>query len=102
MLLSASLHAPRAPTRVDLHSLVSMRRQIRDVIPAHCFEHSLLTSFGYVAHDFFFTALFMYLGIQVDSLDVHIALKIALWSVCVGIQGLFMTGIWMVSLSCRS
>lgn len=77
-------------------------KQIRDAIPAHCFERSAVRGLSYVARDIGSLALTFYLfhtfltPENVPSTPV----RAILWAVYTFIQGLVGTGLWVLSHEC--
>jgi len=81
---------------------------IRGVIPAHCFEHSLLYSFGYLLKDL---SIVLGVAFAVTSLDnllastvihpaVNFFLRVILWLGYWAVNGCVMTGLWVLGHEC--
>jgi len=81
---------------------------IRNVIPPHCFKHSLLYSFGYLFRD---AVIVLGVALAVTYLDsiitshgfgplVKFFLKAALWLSYWAINGCVMTGLWVIGHEC--
>jgi len=94
----------RVPTAKPKFSLADIRR----AIPAHCFEHSLITSFGYVAYDFAIIAALFYLATQIETVVTAarfgavgaFVIQHALWVAYWFCQGCVMTGVWVLGHEC--
>lgn len=77
-------------------------KQIRDAIPAHCFQRSGAKGLAYVARDITSLAVTFYLfhtfltAENVPSTPV----RAMLWAVYTFIQGLFGTGLWVLAHEC--
>ena len=77
-------------------------KQIRDAIPAHCFERLGLTGLSYVARDVFCLAMTFYIFynyVTPETVPSHTA-RVGLWAVYTFIQGLFGTGLWVLAHEC--
>ncbi|ORY18019.1 fatty acid desaturase-domain-containing protein [Clohesyomyces aquaticus] len=77
-------------------------KQIRDAIPAHCFERSAAKGLYYVARDFVSLATTFYLfNTYVTPENVpSTAARAALWTVYTVLQGFFGTGVWILAHEC--
>lgn len=77
-------------------------KQIRDAIPAHCFERSAARGLGYVARDITSLAITFYIfhnyltPENVPSAPV----RVILWGLYTFVQGLFGTGLWVMAHEC--
>jgi len=77
-------------------------KQIRDAIPAHCFERSAVRGLSYVARDIASLALTFYLFhtyLTPENVP-STALRAVLWAAYTFIQGCFGTGLWVLSHEC--
>ena len=77
-------------------------KQIRDAIPAHCFERSGARGLGYVARDMLCLATTFYLFhtfLTPDNVP-SVALRSVLWALYTFVQGLFGTGLWVLAHEC--
>lgn len=77
-------------------------KQIRSVIPAHCFERSAVRGFAYVARDVLLLTSTFYLFhryVTPDNFHLHLA-RFILWSIYGFVQGLFATGLWVIAHEC--
>ena len=77
-------------------------KQIRDAIPAHCFERSAARGLWYVARDLTSLAVTFYL-FHTYLTPKNIAstpIRAALWGVYTFVQGLFATGVWVLAHEC--
>jgi len=78
-------------------------KDLRDAVPAHCFERSLLKSLTYLVSDIVAISALLYIGHYFNS---HISpntswpFAILFWSVMWFVQGAFMTGVWVVAHEC--
>lgn len=75
-------------------------KDIRQAIPKHCFEHSLLKSFAYLAFDFTIIAIFGFLATFIDHPYVPFWSKFFLWPLYWYAQGTIMTGVWVLAHEC--
>ncbi|KAF8471958.1 delta(12) fatty acid desaturase [Kalaharituber pfeilii] len=75
-------------------------KDIRDAIPAHCYERSYLRSYGYVARDLFLLATTFYIFHNYTPLIQSYPLRCAAWALYTFLQGLFATGIWVLAHEC--
>ncbi|KAL8866089.1 MAG: hypothetical protein Q9174_006499, partial [Haloplaca sp. 1 TL-2023] len=77
-------------------------KQIRDAIPAHCFQRSGAKGLGYVARDIFSLAATFYLFhtfVTPENIS-STPVRAALWAVYTLVQGLFGTGLWVLAHEC--
>ncbi|KAH0559501.1 Oleate hydroxylase fah12 [Trichoglossum hirsutum] len=77
-------------------------KEIRDAIPAHCFERSGLRGLGYVARDIACLAAVFYVFhnyVTPGNIPTY-PVRVALWSVYSVVQGIFATGIWVLAHEC--
>lgn len=77
-------------------------KQIRDAIPAHCFERSAARGLWYVARDIVSLAVTFYLfNTYLTPENVSSTpFRAALWGVYTFVQGLFGTGLWVLAHEC--
>lgn len=77
-------------------------KEIRDAIPAHCFERSGTRGLAYVARDVLSLATIFYLfNTYLTPENVpSTALRATLWAVYTFVQGLFGTGLWVLAHEC--
>lgn len=75
-------------------------KDIRDAIPAHCFERSYLRSFGYVFRDLLCLGTTFYIFHNYTPLISSFPLRCAAWALYTVLQGLFATGIWILAHEC--
>ncbi|KAI8815040.1 delta-12-fatty acid desaturase [Cladochytrium replicatum] len=77
-------------------------KEIKDAIPPHCFERSLVHSLGWVAHDLALIGALFYAGTWIDKLgsSVHWSLPFVLWPAYWVAQSVFFTGIWILAHEC--
>ncbi|KAF2243301.1 hypothetical protein BU26DRAFT_437085 [Trematosphaeria pertusa] len=77
-------------------------KQLRDAIPAHCFERSGARGLGYVARDIACLAATFYLChsyVTPENIP-STAARAALWAGYTFVQGLFGTGLWVLAHEC--
>lgn len=77
-------------------------KQIRDAIPAHCFERSAARGLWYVARDIASLAVTFYLFHTYLTPEnvVSTPIRTLLWAVYAFVQGLFGTGLWVLAHEC--
>ncbi|KAI9803489.1 MAG: Oleate hydroxylase fah12 [Sarcosagium campestre] len=77
-------------------------KQIRDAIPAHCFERSGARGLAYVARDIALLATTFYLfNTFVTPANIpSTPVRAALWAGYTFVQGLFGTGLWVLAHEC--
>lgn len=77
-------------------------KQVRDAIPAHCFERSAAMGLYYVARDVASLAATFYLFNRFLTPEnvPSTAARAALWGVYTFVQGLFGTGMWVLAHEC--
>jgi len=77
-------------------------KQIRDAIPAHCFERSGARGLAYVARDMAcLAATFYVFHTYVTAETVPFTpVRFGLWGVYTFVQGLFGTGLWVLAHEC--
>lgn len=77
-------------------------KQIRDAIPAHCFERSAATGFYYIARDIACIAATFYAfhNYVTPATVPSLPLRTALWAGYTFLQGLFGTGLWVIAHEC--
>ena len=77
-------------------------KQIRDAIPAHCFERSALRSSYYVVQDILCSALTFAIAYNFVTPEIipSTALRVVAWNIYGFLQGLLVTGIWMLAHEC--
>lgn len=77
-------------------------KEIRDAIPAHCFERSGLRGLGYVFRDAACLAATFYIFhnyVTPETVSSKLA-RTDLWTVYTFLQGLFGTGLWVLAHEC--
>lgn len=77
-------------------------KDIRDAIPAHCFERSGAKGLAYVARDIVSLAATFYLfhNYVTPEFVPSTAVRAGLWTVYTFVQGLFGTGLWVLAHEC--
>lgn len=77
-------------------------KEIRDAIPKHCFERSGLRGLGYVARDVACLAgtFYTFHTFCTPEYVPSYPLRAALWAGYTFVQGLFGTGLWVLSHEC--
>ncbi|RAH49379.1 oleate delta-12 desaturase odeA [Aspergillus brunneoviolaceus CBS 621.78] len=77
-------------------------KQLRDAIPAHCYERKALTSLSYVARDLFCLATVFYVFhnyVTPENIP-STPIRTALWALYTVVQGLLGTGVWVLAHEC--
>jgi len=77
-------------------------KQIRDAIPAHCFERSGARGLAYVARDVASLAVTFYIFhhyVTPENIS-STPIRAALWGIYTFVQGLFGTGLWVLAHEC--
>ena len=77
-------------------------KQIRDAIPAHCFERSALRSLSYAARDLVSVAivfLLFHMTLTPENVPSKILRGVG-WALYTFIQGCFGTGVWVLAHEC--
>lgn len=76
-------------------------KQLRDVVPAHCFERSLARSSFHLAVDL---ALITAMAAAIHAVDgrsgLHPVVRAAAWAAYWWFQGAVMTGVWVLAHEC--
>lgn len=77
-------------------------KQIRDAIPAHCFNRSAARSLSYVARDLVAIASIFYVFHNYVTPETvpSFPFRFALWGLYTVLQGLFGTGVWVLAHEC--
>lgn len=77
-------------------------KQIRDAIPAHCFERSGSTGLLYVARDvaLLATTFYVFHRFVTPEMIPSTGLRALLWTAYTFLQGLFATGLWVLAHEC--
>ncbi|KAK9761904.1 Fatty acid oxidation complex subunit alpha [Basidiobolus ranarum] len=70
-------------------------KELRDAVPAHCFERDTLRTFGNVAVDLTLISALFYAATYIDSLPL--ALRYLAWPVYWFLQGIVGTGVWVLA-----
>ncbi|KAF5677361.1 omega-6 fatty acid desaturase (delta-12 desaturase) [Fusarium heterosporum] len=91
--LKVTLEATSQPQFPDI-------KTIKDAIPAHCFQPSLLRSYSYVFRDFAVVSTLVWAALTYIPNIPDPTLRVAAWMVYGFIQGLFCTGIWILGHEC--
>jgi omega-6 fatty acid desaturase (delta-12 desaturase) len=78
-------------------------KQLTEVIPARCFERSLLTGTRYVIQDLSLIGCTFYVANTyiTPSLIPSFSARFILWSLYTVLQGIFGTGIWVLAHECN-
>ncbi|ORZ26522.1 delta-12 fatty acid desaturase [Lobosporangium transversale] len=74
-------------------------KEIRDCIPAHCFERSGLRGLTHVAIDLIYLSLLFLAATQIDKVQNPLIRYLA-WPVYWVLQGIVGTGIWILAHEC--
>ncbi|KAH6584584.1 hypothetical protein BASA50_009368 [Batrachochytrium salamandrivorans] len=73
-------------------------KQVRDAIPAHCFERDTLRSFSYIVHDLVLVVALFYAATYIHMLPLWY--QIAAWPAYWFAQGVVCTGLWVIAHEC--
>ncbi|KAJ1982211.1 hypothetical protein H4R35_000382 [Dimargaris xerosporica] len=74
-------------------------KELRDAVPAHCFQRSTLTSSLYLAHDLALIVALGYLATYIDS-TLSAPLRYLAWPLYWVCQGIVGTGAWVIGHEC--
>jgi len=74
-------------------------KEVHDAIPPHCFERSLVTSYGYVVRDLVIVFTLFYCATFISYIP-SLPLRILAWAVYGVLQGLISTGVWVLAHEC--
>lgn len=77
-------------------------KQLRDAIPAHCFQRSAVTGLYYVFRDIVSLATTFYLFNRFVTPEIipSTPVRAGLWAIYTFVQGLFGTGLWVLAHEC--
>jgi len=78
-------------------------KELRDAIPAHCFDRSLLKSSAYLVVDLILISAFLFVGHYFNnyiSQNTSWIVAFAFWSLLWFAQGAVMTGVWIIGHEC--
>jgi len=73
-------------------------KELRDSVPSHLFKRSALISSLYLIMDLVVTGILFFLATYLIYLPIW--LQMILWPIYWVIQGIFMTGIWVIAHEC--
>lgn len=73
--------------------------QIHAAIPPHCFVPSTLRSVAYVVRDYVYFSALIYLTTYIPLVQ-SLPLRFVLWTAYTIVQGMVMTGIWILAHEC--
>jgi len=91
---------PDRPTNLPLVPPTFTLKDIRDAIPAHCFERNMLTSFTHLFSDLAIIFAFGYLATYINSPFLPSWSAFVLWPLYWFAQGAVMTGVWVIAHEC--
>ncbi|KAF8926818.1 delta-12 desaturase [Dissophora ornata] len=74
-------------------------KEIREAIPAHCFERSGLRGLSHVAIDLTYMSLLFLAATQIDKLENPLIRYLA-WPIYWVLQGIVCTGLWVLAHEC--
>jgi len=89
---------PKAPQPIDKPNFTI--GDIKNAIPKHCFERSLITSFGHLIHDLVLISLLVYAATYIGHPALPSWTKYILWPAYWYMQGCIFTGIWIIAHEC--
>ena len=75
-------------------------KDLRAVIPSHCFQRSATKSLAWVARDLAIVAALFYVAGLVDASMMPLAVRVIFWPAYWYFQGLTMTGVWVLAHEC--
>ncbi|CAI6237923.1 unnamed protein product [Periconia digitata] len=75
-------------------------KTLKDAIPAHCFERSMIRSFSYVVRDLIIVSALFYSAVWLSQLDAPLHVTVPLWALYSFVQGCFFTGLWILAHDC--
>jgi omega-6 fatty acid desaturase / acyl-lipid omega-6 desaturase (Delta-12 desaturase) len=77
-------------------------KQIRDAIPAHCYQRSGARGLAYVARDLFYLSVVftIYYNFVTPEYIPSTGLRAVLWALYTVVQGMVATGIWVLAHEC--
>jgi len=75
-------------------------KDLRAVIPAHCFQRSAIKSLAWLARDLVVVAALFYAATFIDSPMMPFIGRIIFWPLDWYLQGLTMTGVWVLAHEC--
>ena len=75
-------------------------KELRDAIPPHCFERSLLKSLLYTFHNVGICALLFYGATWIEHLSLPLWTQWVLWPAYWFVQGAYMFGLWILAHEC--
>lgn len=96
-------HDPKLPGPFPLDKPPFTLKEIRDAVPAHCFERSYLTSFSYLAADLLKSAALYGVAYAFEHYaapQLPAAVPYAFWPVWWFVIGCQLTGLWVVAHEC--
>lgn len=73
---------------------------VKNAIPKHCFERSLVTSFGHLFHDLILSAICIYAATYIGHPSLPAWSSYVLWPVYWVCQGVVATGLWVLAHEC--
>jgi omega-6 fatty acid desaturase / acyl-lipid omega-6 desaturase (Delta-12 desaturase) len=86
---------PRVPTDAKFSAV-----ELRNAVPAHCFERSTLRSLLYVFMDLALASLAYYFSTYLPSFEENAMVASVGWPIYWVCQGAFMTGLWVCAHEC--
>jgi omega-6 fatty acid desaturase (delta-12 desaturase) len=75
--------------------------ELKAAVPAHCFERSMVTSFGYLAWNLLVCIVLFYAAyLLLEVLSVPLVLRVPAYLAYWFVQGSYMAGIWVIAHEC--
>lgn len=75
--------------------------ELKAAVPAHCFERSMVKSFGYLAWNLFVCcALFYGAYVVLELMSLPLVFKVPIYLAYWFVQGSYMAGIWVIAHEC--
>lgn len=75
-------------------------KTMRDAIPAHCFERSMIRSFSYVIRDLVIVSGLFASAVWFSRLDAPLYMAVPFWALYSFVTGCFFTGLWILAHDC--
>jgi omega-6 fatty acid desaturase (delta-12 desaturase) len=75
-------------------------KDLRAIIPSHCFERNAGKSLAWVARDLVIVACLCYAASYIDTPAMPHVARVVLWPLYWYLQGLTLTGVWVLAHEC--
>ncbi|PVI04211.1 Delta(12) fatty acid desaturase [Periconia macrospinosa] len=105
IITTSRVQAPTVKTRLTAVADVKPTpipdiKTLKDAIPAHCFERSMIRSFSYVVRDLIIVSGLFYSAVWLSQLNAPTYILVPLWALYSFVQGCFFTGLWILAHDC--